>query len=79
MFANTTALILVLGMIFQFFTMMLNTILAVWSPELYPTAVRAMGTSVVNGIGNIAGAVMPFPRSRSSTAPASPASSAWSR
>ena len=59
-FANTTALILVLGAIFQFFTMMLNTMLSVWSPELFPTSVRAMGTSVVNGIGNVAGAVMPF-------------------
>ncbi|WP_319456683.1 MULTISPECIES: MFS transporter [unclassified Mycobacterium] len=59
-FANTTVLILVLGMIFQFFTMMLNTMLSVWSPELFPTSVRAMGTSVVNGIGNVAGAVMPF-------------------
>ncbi|MET0453344.1 MAG: MFS transporter [Mycobacterium sp.] len=59
-FANSTALILVLGMIFQFFTMLLNTMLSVWSPELFPTSVRAMGTSVVNGIGNVAGAVMPF-------------------
>ncbi|WP_218780490.1 MFS transporter [Rhodococcus sp. NCIMB 12038] len=59
-FANTTALILLLGMIFQFFTMMLNTMLSAWSPELFPTSVRAMGTSVVNGIGNVAGAVMPF-------------------
>ncbi|WP_245568781.1 MFS transporter [Nocardia concava] len=59
-FAHSTALILVLGMIFQFFTMMLNTMLSVWSPELYPTSVRAMGASVVNGIGNVAGAVMPF-------------------
>ncbi|MBB5917241.1 putative MFS transporter [Nocardia transvalensis] len=59
-FAQSTALILVLGMIFQFFTMMLNTMLSVWSPELFPTSVRAMGASVVNGIGNVAGAVMPF-------------------
>ncbi len=59
-FATSTALILILGMIFQFFTMMLNTMLSVWSPELFPTSVRAMGTSVVNGIGNVAGAVMPF-------------------
>jgi MFS family permease len=58
--AHSTALILVLGMIFQFFTMLLNTMLSVWSPELYPTSVRAMGASVVNGIGNVAGAVMPF-------------------
>jgi len=51
---------LVLGAVFQFFTMVTNTTLAVWSPELYPTAIRASGTSIVNGIGNVAGAVMPF-------------------
>lgn len=60
MFAETTALILALGALFQFFTMITNTTLAVWSPELYPTAIRGSGTSIVNGIGNIAGAVMPF-------------------
>ncbi len=58
--ANSVATILILGAIFQFFTMMLNTMLSVWSPELFPTTVRAMGASVVNGIGNVAGAVMPF-------------------
>ncbi|MFJ8335427.1 MFS transporter [Streptomyces sp. NPDC094437] len=59
-FAHQTAAILVLGALFQFFTMLTNTTLAVWSPELYPTPIRASGTSIVNGIGNIAGAVMPF-------------------
>jgi MFS transporter, putative metabolite:H+ symporter len=59
-FGQTTVWILLLGALFQFFTMITNTTLAVWSPELYPTAVRASGTSIVNGIGNIAGAVMPF-------------------
>ncbi|MFJ9895910.1 MFS transporter [Streptomyces sp. NPDC091280] len=59
-FAHETAAILVLGALFQFFTMLTNTTLAVWSPELYPTPIRASGTSIVNGIGNIAGAVMPF-------------------
>ncbi|WP_212567616.1 MULTISPECIES: MFS transporter [unclassified Pseudonocardia] len=59
-FADSTPLILVLGALFQFFTMITNTTLAVWSPELYPTAIRGSGTSIVNGIGNIAGAVMPF-------------------
>jgi putative MFS transporter len=39
---------------------LLNTTLAAWSPELYPTRVRALGTSVVNGIGNVSGAVMPL-------------------
>lgn len=58
--ADATIAILILGAVFQFFTMVTNTTLAVWSPELYPTAVRASGTSIVNGIGNVAGAVMPF-------------------
>lgn len=59
-FAQNVVLILVLGAIFQFFTMLLNTMLSVWTPELFPTSIRAMGASVVNGIGNVAGAVMPF-------------------
>ena len=60
LFADGAALILVFGSIFQFFSLFLNSTLALWSPELYPTRVRALGTSVVNGIGNVAGAVMPF-------------------
>ena len=59
-FAHQTAAILVIGALFQFFTMITNTTLAAWSPELYPTSIRASGTSIVNGIGNIAGAVMPY-------------------
>ncbi|GGF92144.1 MFS transporter [Rhodococcoides trifolii] len=59
-FAQNTFLILLLGAIFQFFTMFMNTMLSVWTPELFPTSIRAMGASVVNGIGNVAGAVMPF-------------------
>jgi MFS family permease len=59
-FAHGTGLILVLGATFQFFALLLNTTLAAWSPELYPTHVRALGTSIVNGIGNVSGAVMPL-------------------
>ncbi|MDQ4214312.1 MFS transporter [Microbacterium sp. ASV81] len=59
-FSNGVALILVLGAVFQFFALLLNTTLAAWSPEIYPTHVRALGTSVVNGIGNVSGAVMPL-------------------
>lgn len=59
-FGHDTALILVLGALFQFFTMVTNTTLAAWTAEVYPTAIRASGASIVNGIGNIAGAVMPF-------------------
>ena len=60
LFADQTALILVLGATFQFFGMLTNTTLAAWSPELYPTRIRTLGTSIVNGIGNIGGAIMPF-------------------
>lgn len=59
-FGDGTFRILLLGSIFQFFSLFLNNTLGLWSPELYPTRVRALGTSFVNGIGNVAGAVMPF-------------------
>ncbi|OOP63147.1 MFS transporter [Arthrobacter sp. SRS-W-1-2016] len=59
-FGNGTATILMLGALFQFFTMVTNTTLATWTAEVFPTAIRASGASIVNGIGNIAGAVMPF-------------------
>lgn len=58
--AHGAALILVLGATFQFFALLLNTTLAAWSPEVYPTEVRALGTSLVNGIGNVSGTVMPL-------------------
>ncbi|MGH3437503.1 MAG: MFS transporter [Sciscionella sp.] len=58
--ANGAAGILVYGSIFQFFSLFLNSTLALWSPELYPTRIRALGCSTVNGVGNVAGAVMPF-------------------
>ncbi|WP_254069457.1 MFS transporter [Herbiconiux sp. VKM Ac-2851] len=59
-FGDGTAAILVLGALFQFFTMVTNTTIATWTAEVFPTAIRASGASIVNGIGNIAGAVMPF-------------------
>ncbi|NQX12406.1 MFS transporter [Microbacteriaceae bacterium VKM Ac-2855] len=59
-FGNGTVTILILGALFQFFTMITNTTIATWTAEVFPTAIRASGASIVNGIGNIAGAVMPF-------------------
>lgn len=58
--ANGAAGILVFGIIFQFFSLFINSTIALWSPELYPTRVRALGCSTVNAAGNVAGAVMPF-------------------
>ncbi|UKF80648.1 MFS transporter [Clavibacter californiensis] len=59
-FGDGTTAILLLGAMFQYFTMVTNTTLATWTAEVFPTAIRASGASIVNGIGNIAGAVMPF-------------------
>lgn len=59
-FGHSTAMILVLGALFTFFTMITNTTLATWTPEVYPTSIRCSGSSITNGIGNIAGAVMPY-------------------
>jgi MFS transporter, putative metabolite:H+ symporter len=59
-FGHSTVAIVVLGAIFQFFTMVTNTTLATWTSEVYPTAIRGSGSSITNGIGNIAGAVMPY-------------------
>ena len=59
-FGHSTAMILVLGALFTFFTMITNTTLATWTPEVYPTSIRCSGSSIANGIGNIAGAVMPY-------------------
>ena len=78
LFADTTLLILILGAIFQFFTMLPNTTLAAWSPEVFPTSIRAQGTSIVNGIGNIAGAIMPFVALSLFDRFAWPESSGWS-
>jgi putative MFS transporter len=59
-FGHSTAMILVLGALFTFFTMITNTTLATWTPEVYPTRIRCSGSSITNGIGNIAGAIMPY-------------------
>ncbi|MED4452026.1 MFS transporter [Metabacillus fastidiosus] len=43
LFSNSVVLILVLGAIFQFFVLLLNTTIWQYAPELYPTRVRAVG------------------------------------
>ena len=54
-------MILLFGSIFQFFSRVLNnSTLALWSPELYPPGSAHSAPPIVNGIGNVAGAVMPF-------------------
>ncbi|MFB9571723.1 MFS transporter [Streptomyces yanii] len=59
-FATTPALVLLLGGTFQFFVLLLNSTVFAWAPELYPTRVRAFGTSMIAVQGNVAGALVPI-------------------
>ncbi|MEV5967623.1 MFS transporter [Kribbella sp. NPDC051952] len=58
--ANSPALVLLLGALFQFFVLLLNSTIFAWAPELYPTRVRAFGTAMVAVQGNVAGAFVPI-------------------
>lgn len=58
--ASSAALILVIGGLFQFFVLLLNSTIFAWAPELYPTRVRAFGTAMVAVQGNVAGALAPL-------------------
>ena len=58
--AEGALLIMLFGGLFQFFVMLLNSTIFAWSPELYPTRVRAFGTSVIALQGNVAGAILPI-------------------
>ncbi|MGZ0153036.1 MFS transporter [Kribbella sp. WER1] len=58
--AKSPALVLILGALFQFFVLLLNSTIFAWAPELYPTRVRAFGTAMVAVQGNVAGAFVPI-------------------
>lgn len=60
LFAQGIALILILGFVFQFFVMMVNTTIWTWSPELFPTSLRGLGTAVIVNIGFLGGAILPL-------------------
>lgn len=59
-FANSDAAVLVLGFMIMFFVLLVNTTIWLWAPELYPTKVRAFGTSLIVNIGFLGGALMPL-------------------
>ena len=59
LFAHSALSILVIGFVLQVFCLMVNTTLWLWAPELYPTNVRAFGTSLIVNVGFLGGAVMP--------------------
>lgn len=58
--AKSIVLILACGALFQFFVLLLNTTIWMYAPELFPTRVRAFGTSFILATGTAAGAAMPL-------------------
>lgn len=52
-------LILFFGSVFQLMSMVLNTLIWVWAPELYPTRVRAFGVGASVFIASAAGSIIP--------------------
>lgn len=58
--AHGPALIMLFGALFKICAMLLNTTLAAWWPEQFPTPVRARGTSVLNAISTSSSAIMPL-------------------
>ncbi|MFZ2005151.1 MAG: MFS transporter [Stellaceae bacterium] len=53
-------LVLFLGMVFQFFVLMLNTTIFMYAPELFPTRIRAFGTAFIMAVGPASGSLMPL-------------------
>ena len=60
LFASTPFLIMALGFLFNFSVMIVNTTIWTWSPELFPTRIRGLGTAVVVNVGFIGGALIPL-------------------
>lgn len=58
--SNQIVLIIVFGALLQLMFILLNTTTWVWSPELYPTRVRAFGTGAAVTVALIAASIMPF-------------------
>ncbi|MCY0905780.1 MFS transporter [Arthrobacter sp. H14-L1] len=52
-------LVLLFGSLFQLMSMVLNTLVWVWAPEMYPTRVRAFGVGASVFIASAAGSIIP--------------------
>jgi putative MFS transporter len=59
LWATTISTILVFGFLFNFFVLYANTTIWSWAPELYPTRIRATGTSIIVNAGMLGQAAMP--------------------
>ena len=51
--------VLILGAVFSFFVMLLNTSIWIYAPELYPTRMRAFGVAFILATGSAAGSLLP--------------------
>lgn len=60
MFAYNIPLILLIGIIFQMSILLIKTTLWIYPPEMYPTHIRAFGSTFITSIGSIAGSFMPL-------------------
>jgi putative MFS transporter len=58
--ATNIALIIVFGFLFNFSVIILNTTIWLFAPELYPTRVRGMGTSIILAMGSLSGGLFPL-------------------
>jgi len=52
-------MVLLLGAVFQFFVLLLNTSIWIYTPELFPTRIRAFGVAFVLATGSAAGSFVP--------------------
>jgi MFS family permease len=59
-FATTPALVMILGFLFQFCVMLVNTTIWTWAPDLFPTKTRGLGTAFVVNVGFLGGALIPL-------------------
>lgn len=60
LFANEAVTIIIFGFLARAFMMLGNTTIWMWSPELFPTRVRALGAALIVNIGFLGGAIVPL-------------------
>jgi putative MFS transporter len=58
--ASNIALVIAFGFVFNLAVIVLNTTIWLFAPELYPTRVRGMGTSIILAMGSLAGGLFPL-------------------
>lgn len=59
LFGVNLYMVLLCGAIFQFFVLLLNTSIWIYTPELFPTRIRGFGVAFVLATGSMAGSFIP--------------------